>query len=118
MSYEGPFRLGTKERWGDPICGYGLDGDDQCTKVATIHVGWLIEPFATSATCDEHLHFIRNRATHAFETHAMGGDCGMPGALWHHPYEDEDEDEGYCLFPAPDDASLLAEQSEPIGGVR
>lgn len=107
-----PFRLGTVERWGDPVCGFGLEGDEQCSTRGTIHVGWLIEPLATSVTCDEHLAFIEANAPHAYETHAIGGDCAMPGALWHHPYEDEAE--GYCIFPALDDASLLTDEVEPV----
>lgn len=38
--------------------------------------------------------------------------------MWHMPYEDEDE--GYCFFPANDDASAM-EQAAPAlvdGGVR
>jgi hypothetical protein len=46
-----------------------------------------------------------------YEEHAFEGDCGMPGTWWHHPYEDEPE--GYCFFPALDDASLLAEEPMP-----
>ena len=102
------FRLGSKVRWGETTCGFGID-QPACTKAATIHVLWLRD-LATSSTCDEHLAFIKKSADLAHETHTFGPECGMPGALWHHPYEDEEE--GYCLFPAPDDASLLAE--EPV----
>lgn len=111
MSERKSFRLGTEELWGDTTCGYGLDGDPKCTKPATVHVGWLNEPFRVSATCDEHLAFIEANAREPYETHTFGGDCSMPGALWHFPYDDEEE--GYCIFPAMDDASLLVEESEP-----
>ena len=37
--------------------------------------------------------------------------CGMPGAMWRFPYEDEGE--GYCYFPAVDDASLIVEETVP-----
>lgn len=102
------FRLGKKAVWGTTTCGFGVDVP-ACSKPATVHVMWL-ESLATSPTCDEHLAFIEANATLDYETHTHGPDCGMPGSLWHHPYEDEEE--GYCHFPAPDDASLLAE--EPV----
>lgn len=72
---------------------------------------WL-DTHAVSGTCGEHLVFIAACAQIPYETHPFGGDCSMPGALWHHPYEDEDE--GYCFFPALDDASLLTEEPMPI----
>lgn len=104
-----PFRLGEITRWGETTCGFGVDLP-MCDKPATVHVMWL-ESSATSSTCDEHMAFIAKSATFDYETHTFGGDCGMPGSLWHHPYEDEDE--GYCHFPAPDDASLVIEEIEP-----
>jgi hypothetical protein len=104
-----PFRIGTRPRWGDTTCGYGVDRVE-CTQPATVHVMWL-DSSATSPTCDEHMAWIAENADVAYEAHAHGGDCGMPGSLWHHPYEDEDE--GYCLFPAPDDAALVASEDQP-----
>lgn len=103
------FKVGTASRWGETTCGYGLDLP-LCHEAATTHVMWL-ETMACSATCDEHMRFIAENANLDYETHPFGSDCGMPGALWHIPYEDEDE--GYCFFPVPDDASLLAEELEP-----
>lgn len=107
---ERKFRLGTVEQWGSQTCGYGLDPDPQCTKPATVHV-MFFPGLMVSLTCDEHLAFIERNAGMEFETHTVGANCSMPGSLWHHPYEDEDE--GYCLFPAPDDASLLIEEPVP-----
>ena len=104
-----PFKLGTSRPWGKTDCGYGVERDE-CLKPATTHVLWFASN-ATSTTCDEHLTFIRTSATEDYETHTFLGDCGMPGTYWHHPYADEDE--GYCLFPAVDDAQLFAE--EPVG---
>lgn len=111
LSDEKGFKLGCLPRWGETTCGFGVDVP-ACAAAATTHVMWL-ESSATSATCPEHLAYIEANSPLAFETHAHGPNCGMPGSLWHHPYEDEDE--GYCLFPAPDDASLLAEEPLPVG---
>lgn len=104
-------RLGDERPWGETICGYGLDRPE-CDQPAAWHVLWLKDNW-TSTTCDEHLAFIRSRDTSdtPYEIHSFGPNCGMPGTLWHHPYEDEEE--GYCLFPAVDDASLLAEEDVP-----
>jgi hypothetical protein len=106
-----PIRLGPERSWGDTTCGYGL-GEPECGKPATRHIMWLND-FALSAACDEHIKVIHSRDTSAmpYEEHAFEGDCGMPGTWWHHPYEDEPE--GYCFFPALDDASLLAEEPMP-----
>lgn len=105
-----PLRLGESIPSGGTTCGYGLTRSE-CDQPATHHVLWLADNW-TSPTCAEHLAFIRSRDTseRPYEVHTFGGNCGMPGTLWHHPYEDEEE--GYCLFPAPDDASLLAESAE------
>lgn len=105
-----PLRLGDERPWGETTCGYGLT-ESECDKPATRHFLWLNDR-AMSAACDEHAAFIHGRDTTAtpFDEHAHGGDCGMPGSHWRFPYEDEDE--GYCFFPSPGDASLLAE--EPV----
>lgn len=104
-----PLKLGSERPWGETVCGFGLERNE-CAQPATVHVCWL-ESMHTSTTCDEHMDYIRETATIPYETHTFAGDCGMPGTLWHHPYEDEDE--GYCLFPAVDDAALLVEEVEP-----
>lgn len=111
MSNGEPLRLGEGRPWGETTCGFGLERPE-CDRPATWHVLWLVENW-TSNTCDEHLAYIRNRDTSStpYEVHTFGANCGMPGTLWHHPYEDEEE--GYCLFPAVDDASLLAEEDVP-----
>lgn len=105
-----PLRLGAERSWGETRCQFGLERPE-CDQAATHHVMWL-EDNHTSATCAEHLDFIRSRAQMPYEVHTHGPDCGMPGSLWHHPYEDEDQ--GYCLFPAPDDASVVAFESTPM----
>lgn len=110
MSESKPFKLGTKPRWGATTCGFGVDRND-CSQPATTHVMWL-DTAATSSTCDEHLGYIRDNADLPYETHTFGGDCGMPGSLWHHPYEDEDE--GYCIFPAVDDLAHVVAEPERV----
>lgn len=97
--------------WGETNCGYGRTAEVGCTEPATRHFMWL-DDNSTAAACDEHAEFIRTTSSVEFDEHPHGGDCGMPGALWHFPYEDEPE--GYCVFPAVDDASLLTEEPEPI----
>lgn len=106
-----PLRLGEERPWGETTCGFGLERPS-CDQPATWHVMWLVDNW-TSNTCDEHMAYIRSRDTSStpYEVHTFGPNCGMPGTLWHHPYDDEEE--GYCLFPAVDDASLLAEEDVP-----
>lgn len=108
-----PLRLGDKRPWGETTCGYGLE-KPECDRPATRHFKWVADN-STSAACDEHAAYIHSRNTTGipFDEHAFGGDCGMPGVWWHYPYEDEDE--GYCFFPSPDDASLLAEEPVLVG---
>jgi hypothetical protein len=107
-----PLQLGTKLAWGETTCGFGLT-EPECDKPATRHFMWLIDR-STSPACDEHAALVHARDTTAtpFDEHAHGSDCGMPGSHWRFPYEDEDE--GYCFFPAVDDASLLMEKPEPV----
>jgi hypothetical protein len=100
---------GDERPWGETTCGYGKHEPD-CIAPATRHFVWLDNMYTTMA-CDEHAEWLRDHSAHEWDEHAFGGDCGMPGALWHFAYEDEDE--GYCVFPAPDDASLLTEEPEP-----
>lgn len=104
-----PLKLGSVLRWGETTCGFGVD-TPACDRPATTHIMWLPSR-ATSSACDEHMAWLATRECPEHETHPIGDDCNMPGSLWHHPYEDEEH--GYCLFPAPDDASALAEQPEP-----
>ncbi|WP_293785014.1 hypothetical protein [uncultured Aeromicrobium sp.] len=108
MTGKPPLKFGKNARWGDATCMFGVDAP-ACDRPATTHILWFPE-LHTSATCDEHLAWLDTRECPEYETHPHGGDCGMPGSLWHHPYEDEEH--GYCVFPAPDDASFLAE--EPV----
>lgn len=110
MSGPRSFKLGVVQRWGATDCGYGLNGHDECREPATVHVMFLSD-LQTTVACEEHMGFIEANADRDFETHSFGANCGMPGALWHHPYEDEGE--GYCLFPFLDDASLLMEEPAP-----
>jgi len=105
-----PLKLGTERSWGETTCGYGLT-EAECSKPAAWHLLWLAENFMSN-TCDEHLAFIDSKPHPEYERHTFAGNCGMPGTLWHHPYEDEPE--GYCLFPAVDDLSVLAEADEPV----
>jgi hypothetical protein len=98
---------GDDRPWGETTCAYGLT-EPECTDAATRHFLWLVD-LSISAACDKHAQFIRDNSSIAYEEHTFGGDCGMPGAIWQHPFINDDE--GYCAFPAPDDASLLAEKS-------
>ncbi len=100
---------GDPRPWGETTCGYGKTVP-QCDAPATRHFAWL-DTMVIAGACDEHATFLRETSLVEMEEHTFGGDCGMPGALWHHPYEDEPE--GYCVFPAPDDAALLVEEFEP-----
>lgn len=109
MKERAKFKIGTVSQWGSTTCGFGVD-IPACDAPATKHVMWL-ESMAVSVTCDEHMAFIAENADLAYEVHTFGPDCSMPGALWHHPYEDEEE--GWCMFGAPDDASLAVEEIEP-----
>ncbi|WP_032375998.1 hypothetical protein [Rhodococcoides fascians] len=99
-----PLRLGSKPRWGETTCGYGID-EPVCNKRAVWHLLWLESTFVSS-TCDEHLAFVNSRPHPDYDIHTFSANCSMPGVLWHFPYEDEPE--GYCLFPANDDASAMA----------
>lgn len=107
-----PLRLGKERSWGETTCQFGVDAPE-CDAPATRHFMWLMDGGSTSAACDDHAAYIHSRDTsdNPFDEHAHGHDCGMPGSMWRFPYEDEDE--GYCFIPAPDDASLLAEELEP-----
>lgn len=105
-----PLKLGAERAWGETTCSYGLTEDAECSKPAVWHLMWL-ESIHTSNTCDEHLAYIDSKPHPEYERHTFAGNCGMPGTLWHHPYEDEPE--GYCLFPAVDDLSVLAEVDTP-----
>lgn len=105
-----PLRLGEERvQDGEATCQFGLTSPE-CDRPATRHFMWLTDK-STSAACDKHAALIHSRDTSRtpFDEHAHSSDCGMPGALWHHPYEDEDE--GYCFFPMVDDASLLVEET-------
>lgn len=111
-----PLKFGAMSRAGETTCGFGVDRRD-CDKPAVWHLLWL-DSNHTSMTCAEHLDYINSRSHPDYDIHTFGSDCGMPGAMWHMPYEDEDE--GYCFFPANDDASAM-EQAAPAlvdGGVR
>lgn len=110
MSAPKKLRLGAKRTWGETTCQFGLTVP-KCGEAATRHFMWLTDN-STSVACDEHTDLIHSRDTSEtpFDEHAHGPNCGMPGSMWQFPYEDQDE--GYCFFPAPDDASLLTE--EPI----
>ena len=107
-----PLRLGDLRSWGETTCQFGLERP-ACDRAATRHFMWLTDS-STSAACDEHAAYIHSRDTTEtpFDEHAHGPNCGMPGSMWRFPYEDQTE--GYCFFPAPDDLSLLAEEIEPI----
>ena len=107
-----PLIIGPERTWGETTCHFGLVASGQCNKQATRHFLWLNDNTISNA-CDEHAAYIHSRDTTStpFDEHAFGPECGMPGAHWRIPYEDQPE--GYCFFPAPDDASLLAEQVEP-----
>lgn len=106
-----PLRLGDMRTWGETTCQFGLT-TPRCDRPATRHFMWLTDNH-TSGACNEHAAYIHSRDTSAtpFDEHTHGPDCGMPGSMWRFPYEDEDE--GYCYFPAVDDASLVAEESLP-----
>lgn len=106
-----PLQLGGPRTWGETTCQFGLTRPE-CDAPATRHFMWLADN-STSASCDVHAAYIHSRDTTAtpFDEHAHGPNCGMPGSMWRFPYEDEAE--GYCFFPAPDDASLLAEEPLP-----
>lgn len=106
-----PLRLGTTRTWGGTVCTFGLT-EPECDKPATRHFMWMTDN-STSPACDEHAAYIHSRDTREtpYDEHAHGPDCGMPGSMWRFPYEDEAE--GYCFFPAPDDAALLAKESIP-----
>lgn len=97
-------KLGTRSRAGEQTCGYGVD-DDLCSAPAKHHV-LFYGSNQNCMACEEHMRFIQSVTTqNSFEIHGFGSNCGMPGALWHHPYEDEKE--GYCFFPSNDDISAL-----------
>ncbi len=91
--------------WGETTCAYGKVSSE-CDLSATRHFMWLDDYHVTGA-CDKHADFLRSTSIIEMEEHTFGANCSMPGALWQHPYEDETE--GYCVFPAPDDASVLIE---------
>lgn len=91
---------------GEGLCLYGKS-KSECSKLATRHFMWLDTKHITNA-CDEHAEWLRTHSINEMEEHRFGDDCGMPGALWHHPYEDEED--GYCFFPMVDDASILSEE--------
>jgi hypothetical protein len=109
MSERKPLRFGGDLGFGGTTCGYGVD-TPACHKPAVWHLYWL-ESNSTSPTCDEHLAFINSRSHPDYDIHTHGPNCGMPGVHWQFPYEDQKE--GYCFFPANDDASALMAE-EPI----
>ncbi len=98
-----PLKLGTKPRWGETTCGFGVDRPD-CDKPAVWHLMWL-DSGSVSAACEEHLAYIDSRQHPEYERHSFAPNCGMPGVWWQHP--NEGEEEGYCFFPANDDASAM-----------
>jgi hypothetical protein len=111
-----PLVLGTQRSWGETTCHFGVD-KPACTATATRHFMWLTDN-STSAACDEHAAYIHSRDTSAtpFDEHAHGPNCGMPGAMWRFPYEDQDE--GYCFVEAPDDLSAMADVEIPTEAQR
>lgn len=111
MNDKPPLELGADAPWGSTTCAFGLD-KPRCDAQATRHFLWL-EDLTMSNSCDIHATYIHSRDTSKtpFDEHAFGPNCCMPGAMWHHPYEDEKE--GYCFFPAPDDISA-AENSQEL----
>lgn len=100
---EPPLRLGSRQRWGETNCGYGVD-QPACENPAVWHLLWL-DSNNVSATCEQHLAFINSRQHPEYDRHTFGPNCNMPGVLWQFPFEDENE--GYCVFPANDDASAM-----------
>ncbi len=94
--------------WGETTCGYGIDSSE-CKLPAVRHFMWM-DHFHTAEACEKHVDFLRSTSIVEMEEHTFGSDCSMPGSLWHHPYEDETE--GYCIFPALDNASVLVEYAE------
>jgi hypothetical protein len=96
--------------WGETTCGYGPAADPWCSAEATRHFMWLDDASCAMA-CDEHAQWIRNHSAVDADEHAMGPECGMPGAIWQFGFEEGEE--SWCIFPAVDDASLLTEEPVP-----
>lgn len=109
-----PLRLGDTRPWGETTCQFGLTAPE-CDQPATRHFMWLTDN-TTSAACDDHAAYIHSRDTSAtpFDEHTHAPTCGMPGTLWRFPYEDQAE--GYCFVPGPDDASTLVELATTEAG--
>lgn len=107
-------KFGRVRRGGETTCGFGVDRHD-CANPAVWHLLFTDGSGTNCMTCAEHLDFINSRPRPGYDIHAFGPDCGMPGALWHYPYKDEPE--GYCFFPANEDASAM-ESAELAPGDR
>lgn len=107
--------IGRTRPLGSKTCGF--EGPGGCTSDATRHFMRIIDGVSLAA-CDDHSTYIRSKqdAFEQWDEHTFSPECGMPGTLWRFPYEDEEE--GYCFFPAPDDASAVAAVDLTAGASR
>lgn len=83
----------------DRTCNYspGNTPATDCGEPATWHIMWNVEA-EVSFACDPHMNQARHRFVFA-DSHQLGPDCGMPGALW-------DLHNQRCIYP--DEVSTVA----------
>jgi hypothetical protein len=86
----------------DRNCIYSPDDTpvSDCGMPATWHIMWNVEA-EVSFACGPHMDKARRRFVFV-DTHPVGPDCGMPGALW-------DLDNSRCVYPDAADAAIQAE---------
>lgn len=74
------------------VCNYspGDTPDNDCGADGTWHVMWNVAA-EVSFACDPHMDRARSRFVFV-DSHRIGSDCGMPGALW-------DLNDKRCVYP-------------------
>jgi hypothetical protein len=73
-----------------------------CGAPATWHIMWNVDA-EVSFACDPHMDKARRRFVFV-DSHQLGPDCGMPGALW-------DLNEKRCVYQDESGAAVLAKEA-------
>jgi len=93
------------------LVGFDDTGKERlCGQPGAIHVDW---GDACGFVCEEHRMDLLRWSYAA--AHELGGDCGMPGALWYTAIDADARPSSWCAVP--DDGSNVAEPVRAVAAV-